>query len=148
MRHGNGHRKLGRTSAHRRSLFRNLASDLLLHEQIITTVPKAKELRPIVEKLITKGKHNSLHNRRQVAAVLTRKDVLKKLFEDIGPRYAQRPGGYLRIIRAGFRAGDSAAMAVIEFVERDLNAKGATAYSGPGQYRYGTKEDDPDDIKG
>jgi large subunit ribosomal protein L17 len=139
---------LGRTSEHRRALFRTMATDLLLHEQIVTTVPKAKELRPYVEKLITKGKDNKLHNIRQVAGILRRADVLKKLFEDIGPRFAERQGGYLRIVRAGFRRGDSAPMAVIELVDRDPTAKGAAAYEGPGQYRYGTKEDEPDDVKG
>lgn len=125
-----------------------MATDLLLHEQITTTVPKAKELRPYVEKLITKAKDNTLHNKRQAAAILRRLDVLRKLFEDIGPRYAKRPGGYLRIVRAGFRYGDNAPMAVIELVERDERAKGASVYEGPGKYRYGTKEDDPDDIGG
>ena len=125
MRHGKSGRRLGRTVSHRKALFTNMAASLLEHEQLVTTLPKAKELRPIVEKLVTLGKRGDLHDRRQVASQVQCDFATKRLFDEIAPRYAARNGGYLRIMKAGFRHGDNAAMAVIEFVDRDVNAKGA-----------------------
>ena len=125
MRHGLSGRKLNRTKSHRKALFMNLAQALVKHEQIKTTLPKAKDLRPIVEKLVTLGKRGDLHARRQVIAQIGNEGVVKRLFDTIAPRYATRNGGYLRIMKAGFRHGDNAAMAVIEFVDRDTSAKGA-----------------------
>ena len=125
MRHGNSGRKLNRTSSHRKAMFANMAASLIEHEQIVTTLPKAKELRPIVEKLVTLGKRGDLHARRQVIAAIGSDALAKRLFDTIAPRYASRNGGYLRIMKAGFRHGDNAAMAVIEFVDRDVAAKGA-----------------------
>jgi large subunit ribosomal protein L17 len=129
MRHGYARRKLGRTSAHRTALFANMAASLIKHEQIVTTLPKAKELRPVVEKLVTLGKRGGLHARRQAIAEIRDVAMVKKLFEVIGPRYAERHGGYTRVVKAGFRYGDSAPVAVIEFVDRDVEAKGKD--SGP-----------------
>jgi large subunit ribosomal protein L17 len=129
MRHGKAHRKLNRTAEHRKAMFANMSAALIKHEQIITTLPKAKELRPIVEKLITLGKRGDLHARRQAAAQLRDLGMVKKLFDTIGPRYKERNGGYTRILKAGFRYGDNAAVAVIEFVDRDESAKGQD--SGP-----------------
>jgi large subunit ribosomal protein L17 len=125
MRHGKSGRKLGRRSDQRKALFSNLAGALIKHEQIVTTLPKAKDLRPIVEKLVTLGKRGDLHARRQAIAQLRDLDTVKKLFDTIGPRYKGRAGGYTRVLKAGFRQGDSAAVAVIEFVDRDKDAKGA-----------------------
>jgi len=125
MRHGFAGRRLGRSSSHRKAMFANLAVSLIEHEQITTTLPKAKDLRPIVEKLVTLGKRGDLHARRQVIAQIGNESVVKRLFDTIAPRYATRNGGYLRIMKAGFRHGDNAPMAVIEFVERDTSAKGA-----------------------
>ena len=126
MRHGKYGRKLNRTASHRKALFSNMAASLIEHEQIMTTLPKAKELRPIVEKLVTLGKRGGLHARRQVISQIGGSDVLaRRLFDTIAPRYADRHGGYLRIMKAGFRHGDNAPMAVIEFVDRDTSAKGA-----------------------
>ena len=125
MRHARGYRRLNRTHEHRKALFANMAGSLLEHEQIKTTLPKAKELRPIVEKLITLGKRGDLHARRQAAAQLKEDKDVAKLFEILGPRYAARSGGYIRILQAGFRYGDMAPMAIIEFVDRDVDAKGA-----------------------
>ncbi|RUM97859.1 50S ribosomal protein L17 [Pseudaminobacter arsenicus] len=125
MRHGFAGRRLGRSSSHRKAMFANLAVSLIEHEQITTTLPKAKDLRPIVEKLVTLGKRGDLHARRQVIAQIGNEGVVKRLFDTIAPRYATRNGGYLRIMKAGFRHGDNAPMAVIEFVERDVDAKGA-----------------------
>jgi large subunit ribosomal protein L17 len=124
MRHGNAHRKLNRTAEHRRAMFANMAVALIKHEQIVTTLPKAKDLRSIVEKLITLGKRGDLHARRQAIAEMRDIDVVKKLFEVIGPRYKDRNGGYTRVMKAGFRHGDSAPRAVIELVDRDVDAKG------------------------
>ena len=129
MRHKVGGRKLQRTSAHRAALFRNMSAALIKHEQITTTVAKAKELRPYVEKLVTLAKRGGLANRRLAMSRLMDEAQLKKLFDVIGPRYADRPGGYTRVIKAGFRASDAAAMAVIEFIDRDVDAKGQD--SGP-----------------
>jgi large subunit ribosomal protein L17 len=124
MRHGNANRKLNRTSSHRKAMFANMSAALIKHEQIITTLPKAKELRPIVEKLITLGKRGDLHARRQAIAQMRDIEIVKKLFEVIGPRYKDRNGGYTRVLKAGFRHGDSAPVAVIELVDRDVDAKG------------------------
>ena len=124
MRHGKVYRKLNRTAEHRRAMFGNMAAALIKHEQIITTLPKAKELRPIVEKLVTLGKRGDLHARRQAVAQIRDVPMVKKLFEVLGPRYGERQGGYLRVLKAGFRYGDSAPMAVIEFVDRDADARG------------------------
>ncbi len=125
MRHLNAGRKLGRTWSHRQAMLGNMAVALLKHEQIKTTLPKAKELRPYVEKIITLGKRGDLHARRLVAARLHDDTVLRKLFDTIGPRYAERNGGYTRVLKAGFRYGDNAPVAVIEFVDRDPDARGA-----------------------
>lgn len=124
MRHGNGNRKLGRTTTHRLAMLRNMSASLIKHEQIITTLPKARELRPYVEKLVTLAKRGGLSNRRLAAARLQDDAQLGKLFAVLAPRYAGRQGGYIRIVKAGFRASDQAAMAVIEFVDRDVSARG------------------------
>ncbi|WP_395781212.1 50S ribosomal protein L17 [Aquidulcibacter sp.] len=129
MRHGHGHRKLNRTHEHRTAMFANMAASLVKHEQIVTTLPKAKELRPVLERLITLAKKGDLASRRLVASRMRDETQTKKLFDVIGPRYADRAGGYLRIMKAGFRHGDNAAVAVIEFVDRDISAKGKD--SGP-----------------
>ncbi|AMN42580.1 50S ribosomal protein L17 [Rhodoplanes sp. Z2-YC6860] len=129
MRHGNAHRKLGRKPEHRKAMFANMAAALIKHEQITTTLPKAKELRPVVEKLITLGKRGGLHARRQAISQVRDVAMVKKLFDVLGPRYKERNGGYCRIMKAGFRHGDNAAVAVIEFVDRDESAKGLD--SGP-----------------
>ena len=129
MRHGAAHRKLGRTTSHRTAMFANMAASLIKHEQITTTLPKAKELRPSVEKLVTLAKKGDLHERRQAISQVRDVPQVGKLFETLGPRYAERNGGYIRIMKAGFRHGDNAPMAVIEFVDRDVEAKGKD--SGP-----------------
>jgi len=131
MRHHNSGRKLNRTHSHRRALFRNMADALIKHEQIVTTLPKAKELRPVVDKLITLGKRGDLHARRLAASRMNDEAMVKKLFDVLGPRYAERNGGYTRVLKAGFRYGDSAPMAVIELVDRDPEARGQD--SGPSQ---------------
>ena len=131
MRHGVSGRKLGVTSSHRLSMFRNMATSLLKHEQITTTLPKAKELRPYVERIITLGKRGDLHARRQAAAQIRDAAVVRKLFDTLAPRYADRQGGYTRVIKAGIRASDASPMAIIEFVDRDTSAKGQD--SGPVQ---------------
>src|SRR5476651_2602123 len=131
MRHGKAHRRFSRKSEHRRAMFANMAAALIKHEQIVTTLPKAKDLRPIVEKLVTLGKRGDLHARRQAIAQIKDLAMVKKLFDVIGPRYKERNGGYTRVLKAGFRHGDNAANAVIEFVDRDENAKGLD--SGPVQ---------------
>ncbi|UJW73434.1 50S ribosomal protein L17 [Rhizobium sp. SL42] len=125
MRHQKAGRKLNRTASHRKAMFANMAASLILHEQIVTTLPKAKEIRPIVEKLVTLGKKGDLHARRQAISQIRDVAVVAKLFDAIATRYATRNGGYLRIMKAGYRLGDNAAMAVVEFVERDVDAKGA-----------------------
>ncbi len=125
MRHGKSGRKLNRTASHRKAMFANMAASLIEHEQIVTTLPKAKELRPIVEKLVTLGKRGDLHARRQVISAIRNDRMAKRLFDSIAPRYADRHGGYVRIMKAGFRYGDNAPLAVIEFVDRDVDAKGA-----------------------
>jgi large subunit ribosomal protein L17 len=125
MRHGVAHRKLNRTASHRRAMFANMAASLIEHEQIVTTLPKAKELKPIMDKLITLAKRGDLHARRQAISKIRNTDQVSKLFETLGPRYAERSGGYTRVLKAGFRHGDNAPMAVIELVDRDPEAKGA-----------------------
>lgn len=143
MRHGLAHRKLNRTHEHRKAMFANMSCALIKHEQITTTLPKAKELRPIVEKLVTLAKKGNadekrtLHLRRLAISRLRDKDMAKKLFDTLGPRYAERDGGYIRIMKAGFRYGDNAPLAVIEFVDRDESAKGQD--SGP---VIGVEDDD------
>ena len=129
MRHGVSGRKLGVTSSHRLAMFRNMAVALLKHEQITTTLPKAKELRPVAEKLITLGKRGGLHARRQAHAQLRDEVIVSKLFSALADRYRTRPGGYTRVLKAGVRYGDAADMAVIELVDRDPAAKGQD--SGP-----------------
>jgi large subunit ribosomal protein L17 len=129
MRHRNAGRKLNVTTQHRHAMFANMAAALIKHEQIKTTLPKAKELRPVVEKLVTLSRKNDLAARRLAMSRLRDETQVKKLFEVIGPRYADRPGGYTRVLKAGFRHGDNAAMAFIEFVDRDPDAKGKD--SGP-----------------
>jgi large subunit ribosomal protein L17 len=129
MRHRKTGRKLNRTSSHRKAMFANMAAALIKHEQIVTTLPKAKELRPIVDSLITLGKRGDLHARRQAISRIGDEAMVKKLFDTLGPRYAERHGGYTRVLRAGFRYGDSAPMAVIELMDRDPDARGLD--SGP-----------------
>lgn len=129
MRHLNQGRKLNRTHEHRKALFKNMANALIKHEQIVTTLPKAKELKRVADKLITLGKKGGLHRRRQAHAQLRDYAMVKKLFDELGPRYESRPGGYTRVLKAGFRYGDNAPMAVIELVDRDESAKGKD--SGP-----------------
>ena len=129
MNHGKAHRKLNRKPEHRKAMFANMAAALIKHEQIVTTLPKAKELRPIVEKLVTLGKRGDLHARRQAVAAIGDLAMVRKLFDVLGPRYKERAGGYTRVLKAGFRYGDNAPMAVIEFVDRDVSAKGQD--SGP-----------------
>ena len=135
MRHRHSGRKLNRTSQHRQMLFRNMSQALIKHEQIVTTLPKAKALRPVVEKLVTLAKRGDLHARRLAFARLRSDDAVRKLFGELGPRYKARNGGYCRVVKAGYRHGDAAAMAVIEFVDRDEDARGRdsgpTAEAGP-----------------
>ncbi len=138
MRHGMSGRKLNRTSSHRKAMFANMAAALIKHEQIKTTLPKAKELRPIAEKLVTLGKKGGLHNRRRAFAMLRDDAMVTKLFDALADRYKDRSGGYTRVLKAGFRYGDAAPMAFIEFVDRDPEAKGQD--SGPTQ--DGAEDDD------
>ncbi|MBL4873546.1 MAG: 50S ribosomal protein L17 [Rhodobacteraceae bacterium] len=125
MRHGNGYRKLNRTHEHRKAMFANMVCSLIEHEQIKTTLPKAKELKRIIDKMITLGKKGDLHSRRIAQSRMRQEDAVKKLFDVIGPRYKERSGGYARVLKAGFRFGDMAPMAIIELVDRDVDAKGA-----------------------
>ncbi|MEE9454266.1 MAG: 50S ribosomal protein L17 [Paracoccaceae bacterium] len=124
MRHGNGYRKLNRTHEHRKAMFANMVCSLIEHEQIKTTLPKAKELKRIIDKMITLGKKGDLHSRRIAQSRMRQEDAVKKLFDVIGPRYKERSGGYARVLKAGFRYGDMAPMAIIELVDRDVDAKG------------------------
>jgi large subunit ribosomal protein L17 len=133
MYHGHAKRRFGRTHEHRKAMFANMCQALIKHEQIVTTLPKAKDLRPVVEKLVTLGKRGDLHARRQAIAQIKDPVLVGKLFGVLGPRYKDRHGGYTRVLKAGFRYGDNAAMAVIEFVDRDVDAKGLD--SGPVQVR-------------
>jgi large subunit ribosomal protein L17 len=129
MYHGRSKRRFNRTAEHRKAMFANMCQALIKHEQIITTLPKAKDLRPVVEKLVTLGKRGDLHARRQAISQIKDVDLVRKLFDVLAPRYKTRNGGYTRVLKAGFRFGDNAAMAVIEFVDRDVNARGQD--SGP-----------------
>lgn len=129
MRHAYRGRRFNRTAEHRKAMFANMSAALIKHEQIVTTLPKAKDLRPVVEKLISLGRTDSIHARRLAMAQIRDADMVKKLFTVLGPRYQSRPGGYCRIMKAGFRYGDNAPMAVIEFVDRDVDARGKN--SGP-----------------
>jgi large subunit ribosomal protein L17 len=131
MRHGFRGRRFNRTSEHRKAMFANMSAALIKHEQIVTTLPKAKDLRPVVEKLVTLAKRGDLNSRRIAMSQLRDAAMVKKLFDVLGPRYNTRPGGYTRVLKAGFRYGDNAAMAVIEFVDRDVDARGQD--SGPTQ---------------
>ncbi len=139
MRHGNAHRKLGRTTSHRLAMFRNMAASLIKHEQITTTLPKAREIRPYVEKLVTLAKTGGLSNRRLAHARLQDDVQLIKLFDTIALRYADRPGGYIRIVKAGIRRSDATPMAIVEFVDRDVAAKGQD--SGPDENNMVAAED-------
>ncbi|MFV0281860.1 MAG: 50S ribosomal protein L17 [Rhodoblastus sp.] len=141
MYHGRAKRRFNRTAEHRKAMFANMACALIKHEQIVTTLPKAKDLRPVVEKLVTLGKRGDLHARRQAIAQIKDVALVRKLFDVLGPRYKERNGGYTRVLKAGFRYGDNAAMAVIEFVDRDESAKGQD--SGPVQ---SAGEDDEQDA--
>ncbi|MCL4144303.1 UNVERIFIED_CONTAM: hypothetical protein GTU68_039243 [Idotea baltica] len=125
MRHGKSGRKLNRTSSHRKAMFANMAASLIKHEQIVTTLPKAKEMKPIIDKLITLGKRGGLHARRQAISQIRDAAMVAKLFDTLGERYKDRAGGYSRVLKAGFRYGDNAALAVIELVDRDPEARGA-----------------------
>ena len=140
MRHRKGPAKLGRTSTHRRAMLANMAASLIKHEQIMTTLPKAKAVKPVVEKLITLAKKGGLANRRLAIARLRDEDMVRKLFSELAERYQDRPGGYTRVMKAGFRYGDNAPMAVIELVDRNPDAKGQD--SGPS----GLDDEDEDEI--
>ncbi len=131
MYHGRAKRRFNRTAEHRKAMFANMSQALIKHEQIVTTLPKAKDLRPVVEKLVTLGKRGDLHARRQAIAQIKDVALVRKLFDVLAPRYKERNGGYCRVLKAGFRYGDNAPMAVIEFVDRDVSAKGKD--SGPVQ---------------
>jgi large subunit ribosomal protein L17 len=133
MYHGHAKRRFGRTHEHRKAMFANMSQALIKHEQIVTTLPKAKDLRPIVEKLVTLGKRGDLHARRQAIAEIKDVTLVRKLFDVLGPRYKERHGGYTRVLKAGFRYGDNAPMAVIEFVDRDIEAKGKDSGPVPGE---------------
>ena len=141
MRHRIKGKKLNRTSSHRKALFKNMAHAIIKHEQIITTLPKAKTMKPIIDKLITLGKRGSLHARRQAFSQLRDNNMVSKLFGDLATRYAERQGGYSRVLKAGYRYGDAAAMAVLELVDRDEDARGKD--SGPVQ----TNNAKDDEIK-
>jgi large subunit ribosomal protein L17 len=140
MRHRMHGRKLNRTSSHRQAMLANMAMALVKHEQITTTLPKAKELRPFVEKLVTLGKRGDLHARRLLIAKTRDQATTSKLIDVLAPRYAERPGGYIRVLKAGFRQGDNAPMAVIEFVDRDVSAKGLDSGPRPDQEEAETGE--------
>ena len=126
MRHGNGYRKLNRTHEHRKAMFANMVCSIIEHEQIKTTVPKAKELKQIIDKIITLGKKGNLHARRIASSRIRQDEAVRKLFNVLGPRYQERNGGYSRVLKAGYRYGDMAPMAIIELVDRDVTAKGAS----------------------
>lgn len=150
MRHGMANRKLGRTSSHRKAMFRNQLSSLIKSERIVTTLIKAKELRPIIEKMITLGKNDSVHNRRNAARSLSEDAVVQKLFGDISPRFTERPGGYTRIVKLGPRRGDGAEMAILEFVDYTLpsstpskDQKKASPKKAPAETGSETDEEKP-----
>ena len=146
MKHRIKGKKLNRTSAHRKALFKNMAQAIIKHEQIITTLPKAKTMRPIIDKLITLGKKGSIHARRRAFSQLRDNDMVSKLFGDLATRYADRQGGYSRVLKAGFRYGDSAAMAVLELVDRDEDARGKD--SGPVQNNNIDEEETKEAVAG
>lgn len=143
MRHGNANRKLGRTSSHRNAMFRNQLASLIASERIVTTLPKAKELRPIAEKLITLAKTDSVHARRQAARQVPSDELIAKLFDTIGPRFSTRPGGYTRIMKLGARRGDAAEMAILELVERSEGAETAANTEAPAPKKGGSKKAAP-----
>lgn len=150
MRHGMANRKLGRTSSHRKAMFRNQLTSLIKSERIVTTLIKAKELRPLIEKMITLGKVDSVHNRRNAARTLSEDAVVQKLFEDISPRFTERPGGYTRIVKLGPRRGDGAEMAILEFVDYTLasstpskDQKKASSKKAPAETKSETDEEKP-----
>ena len=148
MRHRVAHRKLSRTSEHRLSLLRNLAASLIKHERVRTTVAKAKELRPFVEKLVTLGKRDSLHARRQALSILPQKDVVRRLFGEISPRFSERPGGYTRILKLGPRSGDGAPMAFIEFVDFVFKgADGAPTAPPEAKKKKSKPKDEPEEVE-
>ena len=132
MRHGNANKKLNRTASHRQAMFANMSAALIKHEQIVTTLPKAKALRPVVEKLVTLAKKGDLNSRRLVVARMRDETQAKKLFDTLAPRMAGRAGGYTRVLKAGYRRGDNAPLAVIEFVDRDESARGQDSGPAPG----------------
>tara|TARA_B100000900_G_scaffold91955_1_gene75313 strand:+ start:1170 stop:1610 length:441 start_codon:yes stop_codon:yes gene_type:complete len=146
MKHRIKGKKLNRTSSHRKALFKNMAQAIIKHEQIITTLPKAKTMKPIVDKLITLGKKGSLHARRQAFSQLRDNNIVSKLFGDLATRYAERQGGYSRVLKAGFRYGDSAAMAVLELVDRDEDARGKD--SGPVQTNNANDDETKEAVAG
>ena len=146
MKHRIKGKKLNRTSSHRKALFKNMAQAIIKHEQIVTTLPKAKTMKPIVDKLITLGKKGSLHARRQAFSKLRDEDMVAKLFGTLAPRYADRNGGYTRVLRAGYRYGDTAAMAVIELVDRDEEARGKD--SGPIQTLESSENEAKEAVSG
>ena len=146
MKHRLKGKKLNRTSSHRKALFKNMAQAIIKHEQIITTLPKAKTMKPIVDKLITLGKKGGLHARRQAFAKIRDNTMVSKLFDTLATRYADRNGGYSRVLKAGYRYGDAAAMAVLELVDRDENARGQD--SGPVQINTGNDEEPKEAIAG
>lgn len=147
MRHRKEGRKLGRTTSHRRALLRNLATDFFQRERIITTLPKAKELRPVVEKLITDGKRGTLHDRRKILAYIQTKDVAHKLFEEIAPRFADRNGGYTRIIKLGYRTGDKAEIALIELLGSEFAATEKKPAKGKGRAKKAAEPAEAKDTK-
>jgi len=146
MKHRLKGKKLNRTSSHRKALFKNMAQAIIKHEQIITTLPKAKTMKPIIDKLITLGKKGNLHARRQAFSKLRDEDMVSKLFDTLASRYAERNGGYTRVMKAGFRYGDAAAMAVIELVDRDEDARGKD--SGPIQNVETTENENKEAVAG
>ena len=146
MKHRLKGKKLNRTSSHRKALFKNMAQAIIKHEQIITTLPKAKTMKPIVDKLITLGKKGGLHARRQAFAKIRDNTMVSKLFDTLAIRYADRNGGYSRVLKAGYRYGDAAAMAVLELVDRDENARGQD--SGPVQINTGNDEESKEAVAG
>src|SRR5213075_454110 len=146
MRHGMVNRKLGRTSAHRQALFRNQLASLIDRERIITTLPKAKELRPQIERLVTIGKTDNVHNRRQVFRVVGDETLVAKLFDTLGPRFADRPGGYTRIIKIGPRRGDSAETALIEFVDYELKTEEKAEEKAPAKARKAAPKKEPEAV--
>jgi large subunit ribosomal protein L17 len=148
MRHGMANRKLGRTSSHRNALFRNQLASLIDKERIITTLPKAKELRPQIERLITLGKSDSVHNRRQVERVVPDDHLIAKLFDTLGPRFTERPGGYTRIIKLGSRRGDAAEMAILEFIGYEPKIEEAPAEEKPGGKKAAPKKEESEEAEG